>query len=122
MEEGGDLQGFTHVRAHLSLWEVYGDFLHHNNGTDLSGGDPDNTTWKIHWRRLYVQSTSWYSTPPGKVGSWFTAVLAAEWRGVIDWKWNSERTLIFAHAVLTKTRGTYKDRDILFRVNLRLDL
>ena len=35
--------------------------------------------------------------PPDKVGRQFTAVLAIEWRGVLDWKWNYEQPLVFAY-------------------------
>ena len=69
-----------------------------------------------------MQSASWHSTPLGEVGRRFTAVLAAEWRGLLDRKWNSERPLIFAHVVLTKTLGTHKTREIQASIDRRLDL
>ena len=77
-KEGADLQDFTPSREHLLLQEVYGDSPHHNDGTHLTGGVPDDAIWKMFWHRLAAQSASWYSTPPGKVGRRFTAVLAAE--------------------------------------------
>ena len=60
--------------------------------------------------------------PPSKAGLWFTAVLDAEWIGVLDWKWNSERPLVFTHVVLTRTLGACKARDIQARINCHLDL
>ena len=69
-----------------------------------------------------MQSASWYATPSGAVGRRFTAILAAEWRGVISWSWNSERTLIFAHVVLTKTLGVRRARDIRARITRRMEL
>ena len=60
--------------------------------------------------------------PPGKVGRWFTTVLAEEWRLVLDWKWNSERPLIFSHAVLAKTLGAHKAREIRARIDRQFDL
>ena len=63
-----------------------------------------------------------YSIPHDKVGLRFTAVLAAEWRGVINHKCNSERPLVFAHVVLTRTLGACKARDIQARIDCRLDL
>ena len=78
MEEDADLQGSTPARAHLSLWELYGELPHHNDGTRLAGGVPDDAIWKSSWRRLAAKSASWYFTPPGKVGRRFTGVLAAE--------------------------------------------
>ena len=120
--QGADLQGFTPARTHLSLREVYGDFPHHNDGTHLVGGYRDNATWQSRWRQLAVHSASWYSTPSGKVGCRFTAVLAAEWRGFLDRNWNSEIRLIFAHVSLTKTLGARKSREIREMIDLRLDL
>ena len=110
------------MRAHLSLQEVYGDFLHHNDGTHLVEGVSDDTTWQSFWRQLAAQSASWYSTSPGKVGRCFTAVLDVERRGVLDRKWNSERLLIFSHVVLTKTLGACKAREIQARIDHCLDL
>ena len=77
---------------------------------------------KKNWRQLAAQSASWYSTPPDKLGHRFTAVLATEWRGVLGRKWNSERPLVFAHVVLTKTLDACKAREIRARIDRRLDL
>ena len=41
---------------------------------------------------------------------------------MLNRKWNSERPLFFAHAVLTKTLGARKAREIRARINRRLDL
>ena len=41
---------------------------------------------------------------------------------MIDWKWNSEKKLVFAHVVLTKTLCARKARDIRARIDHRLDL
>ena len=69
-----------------------------------------------------MQSAIWYSTPPGKFGCRFTAVLAAEWRGVLDQKWNSKIPLVFSHVFLTNTLGAHKAKEIQARINRRLDL
>ena len=42
-----DLKVFTPARAYLLLQEVYGNFPHHNNGTHLTGGVPDDAVWKF---------------------------------------------------------------------------
>ena len=78
-EENADLPGFTPERAHLLLQGVYGDFLHHNEGSHLDGGITDDATWQRRWRRLAGKSASWYATPSGVVGRRFTTTLAAEW-------------------------------------------
>ena len=65
---------------------------------------------------------SWYATPSEAVGRRFTEILAAEWRGVLTRSWNSERPLIFAHVVLTKTLGVRRAREIRARITRRMDL
>ena len=94
------------------MWEVYGDFLHHNDGLHLDGGFTDDTIWQIRWRRLAAQLASWYTTPTGAVGRRFASILDVEWQVLIDQSWNSERPLVFAHVVLTKTLGVRRAREI----------
>ena len=50
------------------------------------------------------------------------AILAVEWRGVISHSWNSERPLVFAHVVLTKTLGVRRARKIRASITRRMDL
>ena len=63
-----------------------------------------------------------YYMPPWKVGQQFTSFLSAEWRGVLNRKWNFKRPLVFAHVVLTETLGTRKAREIQVRIDRQLDL
>ena len=56
------------------------------------------------------------------MGRRFTAVLAAEWQGVLDRKWNSEIPLVFAPVVFTKTLGPRKSREIQASIDRQLDL
>ena len=56
------------------------------------------------------------------MGQRFTAVLAVEWREVLDWKWYSERPLVFDYVILTKKIGARKAREIRDKTDLRLDL
>ena len=42
----------------------------------------------------------------------FTVVLAAEWRGVLNDKWNPEQPLVVSHMALTRTLGDCKAREI----------
>ena len=109
-EENADLLGFVPERAHLLLQGVYGDFPYHSDGSHLDGGIADDAAWQRRWRWLAAQSASWYATPSGAVGRHFTAILAAEWQGVLNRSWNSEIPLVFAHVVLTKTLGICRAR------------
>ena len=121
-EENVDLPYFTPKRAHLLLQEIYGDIPHHNEGWHLDRGVVDNAIWHRRWRRLAAQPSSWYATPSGAVGRRFTAILAAEWRGVLSRSWNSKRPLAFAHVVLTNTLGVIRAKDIHDRITRRMDL
>ena len=56
------------------------------------------------------------------MGRRFTAILAAEWRGVISQSWNSMRLLVFAHVVLIKTFGIRRAREIRAGITRRMDL
>ena len=82
-EENADLLGFSPESAHLLLQGVYGDFLYQNDRSHLDGRIKDDTAWQCRWRRLAAQSESWYATPSGAVGRLLTAILDAEWRGVL---------------------------------------
>ena len=106
----------------MLLQGVYRDFPHHNNGEYLDGGIADDSACQRRWRRIAAQSESWYDTPSGAVGRRFTAILAAEWRGILSRSWNSKRPLVFAHTVLTKTSGVRRVREIRARITRRIDL
>ena len=104
------------------MQEVFGYFPHHIDGMYLARVVLDNAVWQSLWRQIAVQSASWYSTPPGKVGRQFTALMDVEWRVVLDQKWNSEIPLVFSHVVMTRTLGACKAREIRARINCQLDL
>ena len=122
LEEYADHPDFNPEHAHLLLQGVYGDFLHHNNVFHLDWGVADNALWQCHWRRIAAQSAIWYATPSVTVGCRFTAIFVDEWRGVIGRSWNSERPLVFAHVILTKTLGVCRAQEIRARIVRRMDL
>ena len=113
---------FTPKRAHLLFHEVYGDFPHHNDWSHLDGGVADNALWQRRLRRIAVKLANWYATPTGALGRRFTAILAAEWQGVLDRSWNSKRTLVFAHVLLTKTMCVRRSNEIQARIAWQMDL
>ena len=82
----------------------------------------DDAIWQRHCRWIASQLPSWYATPSVAVGCRFTAILAAEWRGVLGRTWNPERPLFFAHVALTKTLGVRRDKEIQTRITRRMDL
>ena len=56
------------------------------------------------------------------MGRRFTAILTTKWRGVLGRSWNSERPLVSAHVILTKTLGIYRAREIRARITRCIDL
>ena len=56
------------------------------------------------------------------VGYQFTALMAADWRGVLNRKWNYKIPLVLVHVVLKRTQGARKAREIRARINLWVDL
>ena len=120
-EENANLPVFTPDYAHLLLWEVYGEFPHHNDGSHLDGGVADDFLWQRCGSRLAAQSARGYATPTGAVGHRFTAVMVVKWQGVINRSWNSKRPLVFAHCVLTKTLGVRRAQEIRVRITRGVD-
>ena len=53
---------------------------------------------------------------------WFIAILAAEWRGALDWSHNFKIPLIFAHLILTKMLDICRVREIRLRITMRMEL
>ena len=50
------------------------------------------------------------------------AILAAELWVVLGRSWNSNRTLVFAHVVLTKTLSIRREKEIRYRITRWMDL
>jgi hypothetical protein len=64
----GDLPGAAISMADLKLKEVYGDYIHQNDGTHLDGGIADDSVWQARWAKLIVLPTQRYQAPGGPVG------------------------------------------------------
>ena len=77
-EKGEYLLYFTLEFAQLLLQEIYGDFLHHNDGLHLDGVVSEDTFWHWSWHQMAAQSAILYGTPPGVVWRWFTAIMATK--------------------------------------------
>ena len=56
------------------------------------------------------------------MGRRFTAILAVEWQGVLEWIQNSKRPLVFAHVLLTVALGVCRSKGIRARIMRRMDL
>ena len=121
-DEGADLPGYIVTEADQLLDTAYGDHVHDNAGTHLNGGVANDALWQRRWRRMAQLATTRYQAPPGKVGRRFLTILVAEFRGVRDRLWNSERPLVFVATVLQTTPGVRRAKDIRKRLAQRMDL
>jgi hypothetical protein len=63
----GDLPGATILDADRKLLEVYGDYIHQNDGTHLDGCIKDDAVWQAHWRKLVALPCQRYYAPGEKV-------------------------------------------------------
>ena len=121
-EDGADLPGYVATPADLMLAGVYGDYVHMNDGTHLAGGVVDDAAWQRRWRRAASLPQRPYGLPKGKVGKRFLTVLVAEFAGVRERRWNSERPMLLGMLVLARQREVSRASDIRKRILQRMDL
>ena len=91
----GDLPGYVPNEVDLKLKEVYGDYLHQNDGTHLDGGIQDDAVWQERWKKLVGLPAQRYQAPGGAVGRRFLRILTQELLGIRSRKWNSEKFIVF---------------------------
>jgi hypothetical protein len=121
MEEDTRMQNLT--RADELLMGVYGDTIHLNDGTHMSGGIADDHVWQRRWLKVVsVDLKLW--APPAKhaIGKKFVNMLANELQGVRMRKWNSERAMLFAPVILNRKSGVVKASEITKTIGSRLEL
>jgi hypothetical protein len=104
------------------LIAVFGDSIHCNDGPLLDGGITENCIWQWRYDRVVSHPDPMYNPPKGGICQRVVAMLAREFRGVCERKWNSKCALIFASCVLRKSPGIIRARDIKCRVERRLTL
>ena len=97
---------------------VYGDHIHQNDGTHLSGGIDAtiDRVWQQRWRSLTGQRQQLYTVPNGAEGKNFVRTLRNELAGVCSQKWNSERPLVFIMTMLVQIEGVTTFQDVRRRL------
>ena len=96
----GDLPGYVPTGEDRSIKEVYGDWVHCNDGAHLSGGVKDDQAWQARWRTLAAMLARRYDAPSRIVGRRFVQALAAELTRVWQRRWNAERFIVFQTVTL----------------------
>ncbi len=101
---------------------VYRDSIHCNDGRHLDGGIANDKVWQGRYNRVALHPHLMYNPSKRGLGFWVVSMMAREFMGVCERKWNSERALTFAACVLRKSPGVIRARDIKRRVECRLTL
>ena len=120
-EEGANLPGHTLTRCNHKLRTVYGDHIHHNDVTHLTGGIAEDALWKTWWLIISNLTPRFYYAPKGKVVRLFVKILTEELRGDREQRWNSKRPMVFIGTVLAKTPGFKNSKDIRARLLSRME-
>jgi hypothetical protein len=117
----GDLPGYKITEVDQKLMDVYGDYIHQNDGSHLDGGILDDAAWQSRWRKLIVLPCQRYDAPSGAVGRRFVRILTEELRGIRSRKWNAERFIVFQAVVLQRSREVKNAGAIKRRLSNRMD-
>jgi hypothetical protein len=117
----GDLPGATITDADRKLLEVYGDYIHQNDGTHLDGGIQDDAVWQEYWRKLVTLPPQRYDVPSGPIGRRFVRLLTKELEGIKSRKWNSEKFLVYQMVILQRSKEVSGAGSIKRRLSKRMD-
>jgi uncharacterized protein Usg len=109
-DEDNDLPAYALTATDLKMDAVYGNHVHWNDGTHLTGGMVDDYAWQDYWRR-----------PKGPTSKRFLGMLTQELSGIIDRKWNSKRFIVFSIVILQRRPLVVRARDIKKRLEWRMD-
>jgi hypothetical protein len=120
-DEDKHLPAYALTATDIKMDAVYGNHVHSNDGTHLTGGIIDNYVWQDYWRRLTVFPETFYNIPKGPTGKRFLGMLTKELSGIIDRKWNSERFIVFSIDILQRQPLVVRARDIKKRLEWRMD-
>ena len=120
-EDVANLPGHTLTACEQKLCLVYGDHIHRNNGTHLTGGIADNALWQTICHRISNLIPMLYDAPNVKAGRRFVTLLTEELRGSRERCWNSKIPMVFKGTVLAKIPGVKNSKDIRARLLRRMD-
>ena len=100
----------------------YEDHPQHIDGSNMDRGIAYDDAWQHYYIRLALQLARWYTTPQVEVLRKFMALLAAEWRGILDWTWNYKIPVVFDNIILTKILSVCQVIDIQYMLSQIMDL
>ncbi len=115
-----DLQHQTEHPIDTELIKLYGDTVHRNLGTHLTGNIDNNSQWYYLWFQLISYHHPLYTPPQSKLGRDIVKTLTEEFQGVREQKWNSEKALLFPIIILRKPHQKLTSQEIKSRLRFRL--
>jgi hypothetical protein len=117
----GDLPNASISEADRKLMEVYGDYIHQNDGSHLDRDMKEDYVWQLRWRKLVALPCQRYNAPGGAVGCHFVQLLTEEINVICGRKWNSERFIVFQMVILQKSKLVTAAGDIKRRLGKWMD-
>lgn len=109
-----------HAPTATALDLVYGDHIHNNCGSHLSGGISDDKLWRVRWNILLTLPLKQYRIPTGSVGKEFLDILTSELQGVLERRCNFERPLLFIATMLQRAKGLKGNSNVRIKLNQRM--
>ncbi len=124
-EPDADLPGFVDTESHQTIRQVFGDHIHDNDGTHLTGGLPEEVDkkWQDWYKSLIATPSRAYTLRRNGTSKRFLSILTEELQNVRKHRTaNFERVLVFIMVILESTPHIKRQKDINRRLNDRLDL
>ncbi len=116
-----DLDYQTNHPIDIELIKLYGDTVHRNLGTHLTGNINNDPQWYYIWYQLISYHHPLYTPPQSKLGRDIVNKIADEFQGVRLRKWNSEKALLLPIIILQKSHQKLTSQEIKHRLRFRLD-
>ena len=118
--EKGDLPGYIVSPENRKLDEVYGDHIHENIGTHLTGGISTDKQWQRYLKRLLPLPPSHYHVPRGELSTQFITTLAELFNQIVDRKCNADKLIVFQMVILQRAPNVKRSADVKKRLRRRL--
>lgn len=117
-----DSSRYLQTDADRALDIVFGDHLHHNDGSQLDGGIIDDQVWQNFYSALNRFNPTHYDVPTNKVGQRFLTTLSHLITGIVNRKHNSEKFLVFEMVVLQRNPNIKGNKAICSHLTRKMDL
>ena len=116
------MNGYIPTIEDLFLREVYGDWVHTNDGGNLSGGIVDGAIWQDRWRDLSMIPAQCHDAPGGEMGRRFMRMMGTELRVIHKWKGNAEHFFVFHTVIMQQVNHMSSAQVIQCQIAKRLDV